>query len=340
MATVEQQPQNVSDQPKMIRLVNKNMLPKADYKAHAVNLLATLGYLNNDWSTYKTMEPIYKKLKPGLRRSAAKNIKENMGDWNKASKDASLGNAHENGSPETDGCNIAGLHRVCRRTTKEGDDEIRIHPDFASSVFEESNGNLDNIEALPIRNGKHGVEKQKITEFTETEEHSNEIRELEQNVKLTIAAKRRLLSRLKKKMEEADKLSEEYEETHSNLVELEKKLEEFVEQLPEKTSRKRKNKDVGGNIDKKKEKKQKKGGKHSDIEDEMERYEMGMEDAEGAEDTEEDLDDLLNDEIEGAIEGLEEEKEDEYMEDADEDEEKKDKEKEQAESDSDGDIDM
>lgn len=226
--------------------INMDILDDLESKSPATSILMCLAAVRNRWSTDEELAAFYEKFRPG-GRAAVINVREKKQEWNRRAKKSNLGHSHnEDDSFDSEGCTIADAHRVCKRLRvigkrvskgKDGEDkttdmtveESRIHPAFAAEIFSEGDKTVDEIAALPTRNYKR---KRPATEEagvnSEDEDHITKIKE-------NNSAQKRLLTRLKRKLTEADKIWEELMEVRNHHLELEEGVQEKEREFRMKT---------------------------------------------------------------------------------------------------------
>jgi len=198
--------------------INRQNLCDAECKSYANNLLNCFAAVRNEWSSYEDLAHFFKILKPWMTRPPLKNIKENICDWNRKSKNEGLGDEHN----EKGECTITGIHRVCKKVDTEGNEFFRIHPTFADTVFVESNHTIDDIKPLPIR-----MTKRKRDEEEQQCEPLAGDDEMERKIRSQIAMHKKIMRRLKNKIEEARKLQAEYNDSMNALDELEEEMKNY-----------------------------------------------------------------------------------------------------------------
>lgn len=197
--------------------VNLDKLSDQERKSFATNILHCFSAVRNNWSTDSELAQFYQKFRPGTSRPSLTNVKENKNDWNRKMKKLGLGHDHSNDKEdEVDGCVITDIHRVCKRTVKDKEEEWRIHPNFAREIFSDSNVSVNDI-TVPIRNFKR----------KRGETSLNEDDDIVKRLKVHTAAQKRLIVKLKRKLDDAQKVRDE-------MVEAEKVLNEMREEVTEK----------------------------------------------------------------------------------------------------------
>lgn len=199
--------------------VNLDILSDHERKSFATNILHCFSAVRNRWSTDEQLAVFYQKFRPGTARPSVVNVRENKNDWNRKAKKLNMGHEHDD-ETEADGCSITERHRVCKRSIEDGDDakeESRIHPSFAEEIFSESEVTVKDI-TVPIRNFKR-----KRVELPMSPEEE----EITKRLKTQTTNQKRLISKLKRKLDEAQKVKEE-------MLEAEKILNDLREEVLEK----------------------------------------------------------------------------------------------------------
>jgi hypothetical protein len=197
--------------------VDLDKLSDAERKSYARSILHCFAALRNKWSSYEEIASVYKKLKPWLERAPLKNVKENVCDWNRKSKKMGFGDNHLEDDEKTDGCTLQEIHRICKKTDDTGEERFRIHPLLAEIVFSEGDRTVDDIVPLPIRMTKR--------KFDEVEE-DGVLGDSEKMIKLQVSKHRRIVRRLKMKLEETKNMVEEYRQSRNLIADLEEELDE------------------------------------------------------------------------------------------------------------------
>ena len=202
--------------------VNTDALEDEERKLSATLTLRCFAALRNKWSTNDELGLICNILYPSSRGGGV-TIHDHKRNWRGIAKKFGYGHDHEN--EPADGCECEGLHRYCeRKITKENDkgkqelvrQEARIHPAFAKEVFSPGDITVDQLEAIPTRNLKKRVTHEKPAEGS-----------LEHELNESLKKRRRLLTRIRNKLGEIDKVREEMSENETHVTAL---REEYLKQ--------------------------------------------------------------------------------------------------------------
>jgi hypothetical protein len=223
-----------------IYAVKLDALQNEERKSYATNMLHCFAAVRNEWISFDELANFFKLLKPWMTRPPIKNIKENISDWNRKSKRIELGDNHDEDEDDSaDGCNVSEIHRICKKIDSDGIEVFRVHPNFARIIFQESDHTIKDIKALPVR-----INKRKNGEIVDYETLPGDD-EKEMKIRKHLVMHKKIMRRLKNKIEEAKKVSLAFHESERTLEDLEKELNEYANYSLKRISKESK---LNGNI--------------------------------------------------------------------------------------------